>query len=51
MGCQYKVRSAFFGLMYKVVIFADSYERRVLSYHFSFNAAMERRDQLIKGDA
>ena len=36
---QLKIRPVFFGLMYKVVLFTDNYDRQTLSYHFTQKSA------------
>ncbi len=43
MGRQYKIEPCCFGLMFKVVLFADNYVRRVMSLHFSRKGAVEAK--------
>ncbi|AJT60906.1 hypothetical protein [Vibrio phage XZ1] len=41
MNKMYAVRSSLYGLLWKVVIFSDNYDRRTVSYHFTYNGAYE----------
>lgn len=43
MNRQYKIEPCCFGLMFKVVLFADNYVRRVMSFHFSRESAKESK--------
>ncbi|CAH9014066.1 hypothetical protein VP249E411_P0170 [Vibrio phage 249E41-1] len=44
---EYKIRTCCFGLFYKVVLFAQSYDRHTISYHLSRQAA-EKQVQWLK---
>lgn len=47
---KYVVRSMFFGLMWKVVIVSDSYERGTATVHLSRDAANRSCDEFNRGE-